>query len=325
MKNIVLKFGGTSFRNLDCVLGHIKKYLENDYVPVVVVSAIGRKGEPYATDTLIQQLEKINTNIKPKIKDLIMSCGETISSALIAHLLESNNISAEALMGFQAGIITDNNFSSAEILNIDTSTIEKYMNMGKVVVVAGFQGMTKNKEITTLGRGGSDITAIALGGYLKSERVDIFTDVPGVAIIDPRLVPTTRYIENISFENMYTLSSNGAKVIHPKAVKLAKKFNVPVRITSTYSNVDGTLIYNDDNKEKIIGIAVKRVDNKGIFTIVYNYKFNKSLIESINRFVNENKMDILNVSFNKGKASLIVDEEKISKTAVDLYNHLVSL
>src|SRR5699024_9684785 len=129
---------------------------------VVVVSAIGRKGEPYATDTLIELLESINSTINHKKKDLIMSCGEIISATILSHLLDTEGILCEVLTGFQAGIRTDNTFNSAEIIDIDTSTILNYMEDNKVIVVAGFQGATKDIEITTLGRGGSDTTAVAL-------------------------------------------------------------------------------------------------------------------------------------------------------------------
>ncbi|GFN34922.1 aspartate kinase [Tepidimicrobium xylanilyticum] len=326
MDTIVLKFGGTSFKNLNHnpdILYHISNYIKKGLKPVVVVSAIGRQGDPYATDTLIQQLEEINPKIKPKIKDLIMSCGETISTSIIAHLLESNNIPSEPLMGFQAGIVTDEKFNSAEIISINTSTIKKHMDRGKVVVVAGFQGITKNNEITTLGRGGSDITAIALGGYLNAKRVDIFTNVPGVAFIDPIMVPKTKYINNISYRNMYILSSKGVKVIHPKAVELAERFNIPVRITSTYLNVPGTLISNEDGGEKIIGIAVNSLNDKSIFTILYDDKFSKNLFKRLNIFIAENNGNILEITYHNGEVALVVSNENAYNFANNLYNHLI--
>lgn len=325
MEIVVLKFGGTSFKKLNNdphILKHINNYIERGFIPVVVVSAMGRKGAPYSTDTLIRQLEKIHPKINPKTKDLIMSCGETISASVVSHLLEANNIPSEPLMGFQAGIITDNTFNSAEILTINISTIKSLMDMGKVVVVAGFQGMTENMEITTLGRGGSDITAIALGGYLKAKRVDIFTDVPGVAFIDPKMVPETKFIDNISYKNMYILSSKGVKVIHPKAVKMAEKFNIPVRITSTYLNEPGTLISSKGSKEKIIGIAIKTIDDKSSFTILYDNQFAKSLLPYLRDFFKENKEDILDIHFNKGEIALMVSNEASTPFANNLYAYL---
>lgn len=324
---IVQKFGGTSFKNLNSdstILKHIRECIDSGNYPVIVVSAIGRNGEPYATDTLIKQLEKINTKIDPKKKDLIMSCGETISSAIISHLLESNDIPSEPLTGFQAGILTDSNFNSAEIIHIDTSNIIKNIDEGKIVVVAGFQGITKDNEITTLGRGGSDITAIALGGYLKAQRVDIFTDVPGVALIDPKLVPDTKYIDRISYDNMYKLASNGAKVLHPKSIKIAQKFNIPVRVTSTYSHVPGTIISNENSNERIIGIAVNKEEANVIFKVFFNKEYKDSILNNLNNFFKNYWDYILNTLSDEEKISIITNTNDIPRFAQNLYNHLIS-
>ena len=171
-----------------------------------------------------------------------MACGEIISCVKLSHLLDSVNIPSQALMGFQAGIVTDSNFNAAEILNIDTSDIKKHLDNNQVVIVAGFQGANINGEITTLGRGGSDTSAVALGGYLAANRVDIFTDVPGVALKDPKIFPDVEFIDYISYEEMYKLAINGAKIIHPQAVLMGAKFNIPIRITATEGDPKGTLI-----------------------------------------------------------------------------------
>lgn len=242
---IVQKYGGTSLRNLNKdskVLTNIRKYINEGHELVIVVSAIGRKGEPYATDSLIDLLKSINSRIDPKKKDLIMACGEIISCVKLSHLLDSVNIPSQALMGCQAGILTNSNFNGAEILNIDTSIIKKHLDNKEVVIVAGFQGANMDGQITTLGRGGSDTSAVALGGYLGAERVDIFTDVPGVALKDPKFFPDIDFIEYISYEEMYKLAINGAKIIHPEAVLLGEKFNIPIRITATEKDSKGTLI-----------------------------------------------------------------------------------
>ncbi|MBZ2174769.1 aspartate kinase [Schnuerera sp. xch1] len=323
---IVQKFGGTSLRNLNnkpSILKHIKECINSSNTPVIVVSAMGRKGDPYATDTLIRQLEQINNRIDSKKKDLIMSCGETISASVVSHLLEVNNIPSEPLTGFQAGILTDDNFNSAEIMNIDVWTVKKYIREGKVVVIAGFQGVTKNKEITTLGRGGSDITAIALGGHLKAERVDIFTDVPGVAIIDPKIVPYTRYIKKISFADMYNLTSNGVKVMHPKAVEIANKFNIPVRVTSAYLNLPGTLISNENSNEKIIGIAINHKEEHVIFTTFFNIECRDTITKDFKNFYTANKKDIVDMLYDNRKISIITNTNNIPHFAQQLYNNLI--
>lgn len=323
---IIQKYGGTSLRNLNKesnVLKNIKACLAEGHRLVVVVSAIGRKGEPYATDTLIGLLEDINSNIAPKKKDLIMSCGEIISCTKLSHLLDSEDISSEALTGFQAGIFTDENFNSAEIKDIDISNIKNIMAHNQVVVVAGFQGATKENEITTLGRGGSDTTAVALGGYLGAERVDIFTDVPGVAITDPKLVPDARFIDHISYENMYHLASNGAKIIHPIAISMGAKFNIPIRITSTETNVSGTLISGINNENHIAGIAVAETEDKMIFTILINNMDVEVILKDLDKFLYDNKKDILNINVTKDQLSLSTIKENKSILAKDLYNLLI--
>lgn len=326
MAIVVQKFGGSSLRDLNSnsmILSHIKDCISEGYYPVIVVSAIGREGDPYATDTLIKQLEKISSEIDPKKKDLIMSCGETISAALVSHLLEFNNIPAEPLTGFQAGILTNNEFGSAEIIDIDISNIKNIMEEGKIVVVTGFQGITEKGEITTLGRGGSDITAIQLGGYLEAERVDIFTDVPGIALIDPSLVPTTEYLKSISYDNMHKLASNGVKVLHPKSVQMAKKFNIPVRVTSTFQKVPGTIIGNEDENRRIIGIAVIDDYIEHIFKIYFYDKYRKSIIEDIRNFLKDKDKDILNIKLNTDSITLKTNTEDIFEFSRSLYDHLI--
>ena len=284
---VIQKFGGTSLRNLSNkseFLKLIKKEAEIGSKLVVVVSAMGRKGDPYATDTLINQLENISASINPKKKDLIMSVGETISAALVSHLLESEGLDSEALTGFQAGIITDNTFNSSKIIEINTNKIQEYLNKNKVVVVAGFQGATENLEITTLGRGGSDTTAVALGGSLNAERVDIFTDVPGVAVTDPKVVPNAKYIEKISYDDMYKLADNGANVIHPNAVLLGKEYNIPIRILSTFKDTPGTLISNENDNLKTIGFGLKKQEDNSIISFIFNVDYKNEMKKELDKF-----------------------------------------
>lgn len=328
MSIIVQKYGGTSLReisNKNKFLFHIRECIKKGNKLVIVVSAIGRKGEPYATDTLIEQLEKISTKINPKKKDLIMSCGEIISAATISHLLETENIPCEVLTGYQAGILTDDNFTKSEILNIDTSIINKYIDQGKVVVVAGFQGKTINGEITTLGRGGSDTTAVALGGYLDAERVDIFTDVEGVAFVDPNLVKNTEYIKKISYDDMYKLATNGVSVLHPRAVLLGKKYNTKIQVCSTYSEKMGTIVTNlDDQKtNKVLGIAVKNENNKSIISVLFNNEYKGIIIKKTCNYLNENdtkEQGYIQVICYEDKISFIVESSKLKYHINNLYS-----
>lgn len=321
---VVQKFGGTSLRNLSNqseFLNLVKKEVQIGSKLVVVVSAMGRSGDPYATDTLINQLEKISTTINPKKKDLIMSVGETISTALVAHILESEGLPSEALIGFQAGIVTDDNFNSSKIIDINTDKIHGYLNENKIVVVAGFQGATEDLEITTLGRGGSDTTAVALGGYLNAERVDIFTDVPGVAVTDPRIVPSARYIKKISYDDMYRLAINGANVIHPNAVLLGKQYNIPIRILSTFMDNPGTLISNDKNNTKIIGFGIKKQEDNSVISFTFKSNYRDEIKEELDKFLLDEKEHLVSIEYFSDMASIVFKNEVLSKFSQKLYSN----
>ena len=325
---IVQKFGGTSLRDangLKFLLSHVKKCKDDGNDLVVVVSSMGRKGEPYATDTLINELEKISKQIDPMKKDLIMSCGEVISSALVSHLLDSYNIPSVALTGSQAGILTDNNFNFAEIIHIDTNTILENLKSGKVVVVAGFQGVTSDMKITTLGRGGSDITAVTLGGYLGAKRIDIFTDVEGVAVVDPRIVPFAEYLESISYSSMYNLASNGTNVIHPKAVLAAEKYNIPVHICGTFGYKKGTIIskYENIKENNIIGISLDKNtspdENKAKISIFFTYGKNTRIKKDVDQFLSQNKAQISNLLWQDDMVQFIIDTNRTISFTEKLY------
>lgn len=300
---VVQKFGGTSVASESArlsLLSHVKNAKMQGKTAVLVVSAMGRKGEPYATDTLSSLLESINPQIDPAKKDLVLSCGEIISCSLIAHFLDTNSIEAEALTGFQAGILTTEDFNDIRIINIDTANVKKHISRGKVPVVAGFQGVTKCGRITTLSRGGSDTTAVELGGFLKAETVDIFTDVPGVAFVDPRVLPSAEYIKHISYDDMYKLASHGAKVIHPPAVKAAKKYNIPIRIRSTYSDEIGTLISAEPTKSKkmIIGIALENYgENKTSAYILCGPKSVAYVREEASKAISDKRINAIEILF----------------------------
>lgn len=321
---IIQKFGGTSLRNLSNkseFLKLVRKEVDSGSKLVVVVSAMGRMGDPYATDTLINQLEKINTTVKPRKKDLIMSVGELISAALAAHLLESEGYEAQALTGFQAGIITDDNFTSSRIIEVKTRKLEENLNEDIISVVAGFQGVTEDMYITTLGRGGSDTTALALAAALKAERVDIFTDVPGVAITDPRIVPNTKYLKRISYDDMYRLAISGAKVVHPNAVLLAKEYNIPIRVLSTFVENLGTIISNEKSNLKIVGFAVKEDENNSIITMVFNGEYRDEIKEELNKFLLDEKEHLIDLEFFDDTATMVVKKQVINWFLQRLYSY----
>ena len=249
MKIIVQKFGGTSVANEEsrlAVKNKIQQAIHNGYSPVVVVSAMGRKGAPYATDTLIDVLKEENISVNVREMDVMMCCGEIISSCIMAAHLQKHGINAMALTGGQAGIITDSQFGAARIKNINVSNLHHLLESGIIPVVCGFQGVTEdNHKFTTLGRGGSDTTAAALGAALHADFVEIYTDVDGIMTADPRVVEKATILQQISYAEVCQMAQNGAKVIHPRAVEIAMSSNVPLIVKSTFSEAPGTIITNE--------------------------------------------------------------------------------
>lgn len=245
MKILIQKFGGTSVATKERrnkVVQHVLRAISEGYRPVVVVSAMGRRGDPYATDTLIEMARSEYKRISPRELDLLMSCGEIISSIVMAQALSSRGIQAIALTGGQAGIITDDNFGNAKILEVRTEQLMQLLEDSIVPVVAGFQGVTSDGEVTTLGRGGSDTSAAALGVALQAEWIDIYTDVAGVMTADPRLEPRARILKTLSYQEVVEMAHLGAKVIHPRAVEIAAEGQVSIRIRSVESDEIGTII-----------------------------------------------------------------------------------
>ncbi len=231
MKIIVQKFGGTSVRNDESRLKaaeHVRKAVDNGYKVVVVVSAMGRDGEPYATDTLLSLVEP--SSLSKREQDLLVSCGEIISAVVFSNLLNGMSVSSVALTGAQAGFRTNDDFTNAKILEMKCESLKRQLETNDVVVVAGFQGQSQTGEVTTLGRGGSDTSATALGAALQAEWVDIFTDVEGVMTADPRIVKDARALDTMTYNEICNMAYQGAKVIHPRAVEIAMQ----AKITDSY-------------------------------------------------------------------------------------------
>ena len=219
MKIIVQKFGGSSLTTQEQRMQAANKVIaakKDGYASVVVVSAMGRTGDPYATDTLISLVKNTNKTINPRELDLLLNCGEIISAVVLCQLFNSLGYEATVLTGCQAGIITDNSFTEAKILKVKPDKIIKNLKENKIVIVTGFQGITEDGELTTLGRGGSDTTAAALGVALNAEFVEIFTDVDGIKTADPRIVKDAKTLEVVTYNEICQLAQQGAKVIHPR-------------------------------------------------------------------------------------------------------------
>ncbi|MGN1124663.1 MAG: aspartate kinase [Candidatus Gastranaerophilaceae bacterium] len=259
MKDIIVqKFGGTSVADTDKIKNVAKsvireKKLGNDVV--VVVSAMG-----HTTDYLMKMAKEISDVPSSRELDMLLSTGEGVSIALLSMAIQAQGYDAVSMNAMQIGIITENVYNKARIINIETDKLNKHLEEGKIIVVAGFQGVTTDGEITTLGRGGSDTSAVAVAAALKAKRCDIYTDVEGVYTTDPRIVPNASKLEEVTYDEMLELASVGANVLHPRSVETAKQFNVPMRVRSSF-NLDnlGTLIKGDYDMEicrPVTGVAV---------------------------------------------------------------------
>ncbi len=245
---VVQKFGGTSVADADKIKNVadavIKEKLNGNKV-IVVVSAMG-----HTTDNLIKLSKEITTTPPEREMDMLLSTGEQVSMALLAMAINHKGHKAVSLNAMQVGIMTEPDHGRARIVNIKHSRVNKHLDNGEIVIIAGFQGVTENGEITTLGRGGSDTSAVALAAAFKADRCDIYSDVEGVYTTDPRVVPTAQKLEVISYEEMLELARVGANVLHPRSVETAKLCNVPMRVRSSFKLDDlGTLIIGVDKME----------------------------------------------------------------------------
>ncbi|HTU69620.1 MAG TPA: aspartate kinase [Candidatus Baltobacteraceae bacterium] len=251
----VLKFGGTSVatrEQREVAFARILDAREAGYAPVAVVSAMGREPAPYATDTLIGL---IGGNTGSANADLLLACGELISAAVFAEELSAMNVEALAMTGGQAGIITDGDHGNAAILRVDPHAVAALLERGAVPVIAGFQGTTEDGAITTLGRGGSDLSAIAIGHALGADRVDIYTDVSGAMTADPRRVPTAHVIDRASLEEMSELAQRGAKVMHHKAAGFAERTGTRYAIKGLSTDLGTIVDAGYDSQRPVTGVT----------------------------------------------------------------------
>lgn len=321
MKILVQKFGGTSVatqERREMVVDKVEAAIKNGYFPVIVVSAIGRNGDPYATDTLINMAKAVGCETNPRELDLLISCGEIISSVIMANTMKKRGLQCAALTGAQAGIVTDSNFSDAEVLRVDTKNIYKYIEKDIIPIITGFQGADEKGDITTLGRGGSDVSGAIIGEALNAEAVEIYTDVEGVMTADPRIVPDARVMNTIYYNEVFQMAEYGAKVIHPRAVEVAMRSNIQLIIKNTMSDSPGTLItnydknrkYREDKTDKII-TAVTQIGRRTQFRIFFNgtageFEDNNYLFDKI---ANERiSLDMINV-YPDSKVFIIDDNQ----------------
>ncbi len=259
MALVVQKYGGTSVANLDKIANVAKKVIrtkEEGNDVVVVLSAMS--GE---TDRLIQLAQKAADEPEPREYDSLVSTGEQVTVTLLAIMLNGMGYPAKSFLGFQVRVLTDQAFQKARILDVDTEAIRAELKKGTIVVVAGFQGIDPKNNITTLGRGGSDTSAVALAAALKADVCDIYTDVDGVYTTDPNICSNARRLDRITYDEMLEMARAGAKVLQPRSVELAKKYNVPVYVKSSFTDEGGTLVTREEKdmeKEVVAGVTYDR-------------------------------------------------------------------
>ena len=325
---IVQKYGGTSVGSLERIEKVAERVIETakqNHQVVVVVSALS--GE---TNKFISYAKHFSNNPNPREMDTLLSSGERVTSSLLSIALESKGFKAISLTGRSAGILTDSNFTSARIKNINSKNILDEVKNGKIVVIAGFQGVNQDGRVTTLGRGGSDLSAVAIAGAIKADLCEIYTDVDGIYTTDPRIEPKAKKLDKISYDEMLEMASLGAKVLQSRSVEMAKKLNVNLVTRSSFNMNEGTLITNEDNimeNPLVSGIALDRnqarislfgvVDRPGIasdiFQALSEANINVDMIVQTVGNKGNKSQDLTNVAFTVSREQLFQVKEALKK------------
>ncbi|MGE7918499.1 aspartate kinase [Viridibacillus sp. NPDC093762] len=318
MSCLVFKFGGTSVATIERVLHvaeRIQKEKEKGYDIVVVVSAMGK-----TTDKLVGMAHEIMPNPSKREMDTLLTTGEQVTISLLTIALQSLGLSAQSFTGWQAGILTEGIPSDSRIVEIQSENVQKALDKGQVAVVAGFQGIDSNNNITTLGRGGSDTTAVALAAALGAERCDIYTDVDGVYTSDPRYVPKARKLQELSYDEMLELANLGAGVLHPRAVEFAKNYNIPLAVRSSYVEDEGTIMKEEVEVEKDLVVrGVAFMSDIVRVTVGYEGNYKGSLVNIFTVLAdNHINVDIIVQTILEGvepSVSFTITKENLADTA----------
>lgn len=319
MDTIVLKFGGSSVADNDKLNLVAKKIIElyqKNHNIVVVVSAQGK-----TTDQLISEAKELSQEAKDREMDVLLSTGEQISTAKLSMLLNQKGYPAISLTGWQAGIHTNNTNQNAIIKWIDTGRIKMELENRKIVVVAGFQGINEDMDITTLGRGGSDTTAVAIAAALDAKNCYIFSDVDGVYTTDPNKLKQAKKLSALSYEEMLALSSEGAKVLHNRCVEIGEKFKVPIITKSTFNNKPGTVISDIIEENTVKSIVKKDISRISIVGngMIRNFQNIKTVLEIIEK----NKIEMLEFSVSETKISISFKNQVSDKILREIHEKLI--
>lgn len=319
MDTIVIKFGGSSVADnekLRLVANKIIKLYEENNNIVVVVSAQGK-----TTDKLINEAKELSRKPHKRELDILLSVGEQISAAKLAILLNELGYGSVAFTGWQAGIHTDENYQNAKIEYIDASKIKEQIEMNKIVIVTGFQGVDKNNNITTLGRGGSDTTAVALAAELSAKKCYIYSDVDGIYTADPNIVTNAKKLKEISYQEMQALSSEGAKVLHDRCVEIGAKYNVPIITESTFNDNQGTLITSKLENSGVKSIIKKDVSRISI--IGFGLSLYDDVIQRVIEIANRNDLDIYDIDIDRTKISIVFKQLVNEDVLQELHDALI--
>lgn len=304
MDTIVVKFGGSSVADNDklrIVANKVIRLYEESNNIVVVVSAQGK-----TTDKLIKEAEELSSKPTKREMDVLLSVGEQISAAKLAILLNELGYEAISFTGWQAGIHTSEEHQNAKIEYIDTMAIREQFEERKIVIVTGFQGIDFNNNITTLGRGGSDTTAVALAAELEAKQCYIYSDVDGIYTADPNKVENTQKLRDISYEEMHELSSEGAKVLHDRCVEIGERYDVPIITGSTFNDNPGTYITHKLESSGVKSIVKKDVSR--ISVVGYGISSKDDILTKIMDIANKNSLEIFNIDISGTKISIVFKE-----------------
>ncbi|OKZ74322.1 MAG: hypothetical protein BHW00_04835 [Clostridium sp. 26_22] len=313
MDTIVLKFGGSSVADNDKLKIVAEKiinlYNKNNNI-VVILSAQGK-----TTDKLISEALELSNETKDREMDVLLSAGEQISIAKLSILLNKMGYKAISLTGWQAGILTNKTNQNAIIENIDTTRILQELSKRKIVIIAGFQGYNENLDITTLGRGGSDTSAIAIAAALNAKECYIFSDVDGVYTADPNKIENAKKLPALSYEEMIEISSEGAKVLHGRCAEIGQKFKIPIITKSTFNNKAGTIITDIIEENTIKSVVKKEISRISIVGNGISRNFEK--LHEVLNIIQKNKLEILEFNVSESKISIdfknVVDDEMLEK------------
>lgn len=324
MSIVVQKYGGSSVENkekLETICNRIIQEKENNNDIVVIVSAQGK-----TTNFLIEKAKEYTSNnskIEKKDLDFLLSTGEMQTASLLSLMLNSKGYSSVCLTGAQAGIITDSNFGNAKIIDVVSENILSHLKDNKIVIITGFQGMDRLGNITTLGRGGSDLSAVAIACALSSQKCEIFSDIDGIFSADPKVISNSKLLDEISYDEMLEASSAGAKVLHNRSVNLAKEYDLQINSKCTFTDSNGSKVQKRVKEDFDIHFITKKDDISKICIVGPMMLSNREAISKIFKIASEENIEIYMISFSELAINIVVDTSKSKYFMQKLHETLI--